>query len=171
MRTNLLVALVATCLAACSGGGAVKGGPFTGDPANASYELDGNSVTLASGAFEEKTGTGVDDLIATDLTGAQLDADFDDDGVTDRAVVITRDDGPLKVHYLAVVLAGGPSNTLALGKNVLVQKLSLDPKGNGIVVDLLSRDDGVPADAAPTLEVKRRYAVKDGKLVDVTPAK
>lgn len=86
-------------------------------------------------------------------------------------MVVTRDDGPLKVHYLAVVLGSGKITTLALGKNVLVQKLSLDPKGNGIAVNMLSRDEGVPADSPPKLEVTRKYAVKAGKVVDVTPKK
>lgn len=149
---------------ACSGS-AVKGGPFTGDPANFSYELDGTKVTLKAGMFEERTGDKPDDVIATDLTGNRLDADFDGDSSTDCAVVVTRDDGPIKVHYLAVIPNGSSSAmTLALGRNVLVKNLEPDPKG-GLVVTLLTRPKDVPEGDAPTVEVKQTFAVKDGKLV------
>lgn len=155
---------MAPAIGACSGGAAVTGGPFTGDPANATYELDGKSVTLKNGAFEERTGSGVDDFIATDLTGARLDADFDGDATTDCAVVVTRDDGPLKVHYLAV-MRGGSTDTqsIALGKNVLVKSIDLDPKG-GLVVKLLTHPKDAPVDEEPTVETLKHFAVTNGKL-------
>jgi len=150
---------------ACSGSAVVKGGPFTGDPANYTYDLEGTEVTLKAGAHEVKTGTGVDDVVATDLTQARLDADYDGDEATDCAVVVTRDSGPLKVHYLVLILAGGGSKTVTLGTNVLVENLALDPKTGGIVVKMLSRDEGVANDTPPTLPVEKRFRIKDGALV------
>ncbi|NUP07416.1 MAG: hypothetical protein HOW73_15305 [Polyangiaceae bacterium] len=173
-RTNgsssrIAAAIATFCLAAgaagCSGPSHVKGGPFTGDPANFTYDLDGKEVTLKSGAAEERTGDKPDDVIATDLTGARIDADFDGDDGTDCAVVVTRDAGPLKVHYLAVI-RGGSSDamTVSLGKNVLVKNLAPDPKG-GVIVTMLVHDKDVPEADPPTVEVKKVFSIKTGKLV------
>jgi hypothetical protein len=152
-------------IAACGGGPTVVGGPFPGDPANATYELDGTSVTLEKGMHEVKTGSGVDDVVATDLTQVRSDADFDGDGSTDCAVVVTRDDGPLKVHYLAVITNAGKITTLRLGKNVLVDRLSPHPKG-GVAVKMLGRDDGVPEDMPPTITIEKRFELKNGALAE-----
>jgi hypothetical protein len=151
--------------AACGGGQTVVGGPFPGDPANLTYELDGQAVTLKNGMHEVKTGSGVDDLIATDLTGLRSDADFDGDASTDCAVVVTKDDGPLKVHYLAVITNAGKVTTARLGKNVLVEKLAPHAKG-GVAVKMLTRDEDVAEDLPPTVSVDRRYELKGGALVE-----
>lgn len=166
-----MAVVVSAPLFGCSGSSHVKGGPFTGDPSSATYDLDGTSVTLKSGTFEEKTGDKPDDVVATDLTGSRLDADFDGDETTDCAVVVTRDNGTLKVHYLAI-LPGGATEaiTTPLGTNVLVQNLEPDPKG-GVIVTMLGRDEGVSNDAPPTVTVKRSYALKEGKLVPSGVAK
>ncbi len=68
--------------------------------------------------------------------------------------------------YLAV-LRGGTTKaiTLSLGKNVLVQKLELDPQTNGIIVDMLDHDEGVPVDTPPTIQHKKRFVVKNGAIV------
>lgn len=165
MNTLARLSLAAIFCAGCSSSSVVTGGPFTGDPASATYDLDGKAVTLKNGMFEEKTGEGVDDVLATDLTQNRLDADFTGDDATDCAVVVTRDDGKLKVHYLAVIPNGATkAMTIALGKNVLVKNLELDPKGN-IVVRMLGRDEGVPDDAPPTIIQAKSFAVKEGALV------
>ena len=161
--TRPLGSLLLLGLFACGGAPAVVGGPFPGDPANATYDLDGTSVTLDKGMHEVKTGSGVDDVIATDLTQVRSDADFDGDGSTDCAVVVTRDDGPLKLHYLAVITNAGKVSTVRLGKNVLVDKLSPHPKG-GVSVKMLGRDDGVPEDMPPTITIEKRFELKNGSL-------
>jgi hypothetical protein len=152
-------------LSSCGGAPAVVGGPFPGDPANATYDLEGTPVTLKNGMHEVKTGSGVDDVVATDLTQVRSDADFDGDGSTDCAVVVTKDDGPLKVHYLAVITNAGKVTTARLGKNVLVDRLSPHPKG-GVLVKMLGRDDGVPEDTPPTVSVERRFELKGGALAE-----
>lgn len=125
--------------------------------------LDGTSVTLKNGMHEVKTGSGADDVVATDLTQVRSDADFDGDGSTDCAVVVTKDDGPLKVHYLAVITNAGKVTTARLGKNVLVDRLSPHPKG-GVHVKMLGRDDGVPEDTPPTITIEKRFELKGGAL-------
>ncbi len=156
---------VSLLVVGCSGSGAVKGGPFTGDPANHEYELEGTKVTLKAGTHQLKTGDGADDFTATDLTQARLDADYDNDESTDTAVVITRDAGTVKDHYLAFIFASGSTKVQKLGTNVLVENLALDAKTNGLIVKMLSRDEGVPTDQPPTLPVEKRFRIKDGAIV------
>jgi hypothetical protein len=158
-----ILPLLAVLLTACGGAPPVVGGPFPGDPKNLTYELDGTPVTLQNGMHEAKTGAGPDDVVATDLTQARSDADFDGDGSTDCAVVLTKDDGPLKVHDLAVITNAGKVSTVRLGKNVLVDRLSPHPKG-GVLVKMLGRDDGVPEDTPPTITMEKRFQLKGGAL-------
>ncbi len=163
----LALALAVVGSFGCAGGAPVVGGPFPGNAASETYLLGGTKVTLKDGTFVEKTGDGPDDLVATDLTGTKLDADLDGDGSTDQAVVLTRDEGPLKMHYLAVLSNKGPGSiqiaTLPLGQNVLVEELRLAPK-SGLFVKLLKHDEGSPLDAPPTLRVTERYVVKAGHI-------
>ncbi len=162
-------------LSACGGPAAIIGGPFPGDPENFSYDLEGTKVTLQKGTNEVRTGDKPDDLIATDLTGHRLDADLDGDKSTDRAVVLTRDDGTLKLHYLVVLRNPGgdvvATEAVRLGKNVLVEKLELDPKGKGFIVELLGRDEEAPEDLPPSIRLTRRFQVLDGKLTSLDPPK
>lgn len=164
----------AAVLGACGAARPVTGLPFEGDPANLRYELGGVSVQLVNGAHEERTGEGADDFIATDLTKAGLDADFDGDGHTDRVVVLTRDEGYDKNHYVAVVLddAGTlmPTNTLLLGKNVLVERIDLHAKGFVVSLTAPTAAPAVASDspsepAAENPPKKLVFAVRDRKLV------
>jgi len=165
MSMRLAAFCVVSLLSAACSSSVVKGGPFTGDPANHEYDLDGTKVTLKGGTHTVKTGEGVDDFTATDLTQARLDADYDNDESTDTAVVVTRDAGAVKDHYLAFILANGSTKVQKLGTNVLVENLALDPKTNGLIVKMLSRDEGVPNDQPPTLPVEKRFRIKDGAIV------
>jgi hypothetical protein len=104
--------------------------------------------------------------VDTDLSEASFDADFDGDGSTDRAVVLTRDEGPVKAHYLAVLRNTGSSVepvTVLLGKNVLVEGLSGNAK-EGVIVRLLTRAEGQSEDEAPTVPQVRAFRVDGGKL-------
>lgn len=160
----------------CGGGAPIVGGPFPGDPANFSYELDGKSVELKAGQATESLppkpdaenplGSHADDHLDTDLTGVRYDGDFDGDASTDCAVVLTRDDGPVKAHYLAVIRNLGEglrATTTLLGKNVLVKGITGDAK-SGLAVRMLVRPEGTPEDTPPSVEVTKKFKLKDGQL-------
>lgn len=167
-RAHLKLAFVALAAVACGSSTPPKGGPFPGDVANFDYVLDGHTISLKQGTYVEKTGAGVDDFIATDLTNARLDADFDGDEATDAAVVVTHDEGPLKVHYLVVILQRADGHhaqtSVALGKNVLVENLA-NGANRSIEVTYLGHEEGVPEDAAPTTKMVKSFKIADGKLV------
>jgi hypothetical protein len=165
-RASFASALATVLAVGCAGAAPVVGGPFPGNAAAETYQLGAAKVTLKDGTFVEKTGSGPDDLIATDLTGSKLDADLDGDGSTDEAVVLTRDEGELKMHYLAVLSnkAGGIEvTTLPLGMNVLVEELRLAPKG-GLFVKLLKHEEGSLLDTPPSLRVTEHYVMNAGHL-------
>ncbi|HTJ85587.1 MAG TPA: hypothetical protein VL400_27910 [Polyangiaceae bacterium] len=168
-RAVAMLCPVLVVVVACGGAPPVVGGPFPGNAASATYRLGAAQVTLKDGTFVEKTGAGPDDIIATDLTGTKLDADLDGDGDTDEAVVLTRDDGPLKMHYLAVLSNAGDAvdvTAIPLGLNVLVEELRLAPKG-GVYVKLLKHEEGTPMDSPPTLRTTEQYRLQGGQLEKV----
>lgn len=167
-----LVTLALLGLFGCGAKAPIIGGPFPGDPENFTYDLDGTSVTLQKGMHEVRTGDKPDDLIATDLTGFRLDADLDGDDSTDRAVVLTRDEGTLKAHFLVVLRnVGGDvvaTKAVRLGKNVLVEQLELSPdkaapKG-AFIVRMKDREEGAPEDTPPTIDAVKKFRVKDGAI-------
>ncbi len=170
----LTLALTPLVLVACAANPVIVGGPFPGDPENFTYDLEGTSVTLQKGTHEVKTGDKPDDLIATDLTGFRLDADLDGDESTDRAVVLTRDEGTMKAHYLVVLRNTGSvvaTKAVRLGKNVLVEQIELStekgaPKGT-FVVRMKDRDADTPEDTPPTVDVAKKFRVKDGVIESV----
>lgn len=177
VRFGLGALALSSALAGCGGGAAIVGGPFPGDPANFAYELGGAKVELKNGQAtealpakpdaENPLNSHADDHLDTDLTGVRFDGDFDGDASTDCAVVITRDAGPVKAHYLAVIqnLAGGlKATTLELGKNVLVKGITGDAK-SGLAVRVLVRPEDAPEDTPPTVEATKKFKLKDGKLV------
>ena len=172
---SLAPALFTASLIACGAKAPIIGGPFPGDPENFTYDLEGTAVTLQKGMHEVKTGDKPDDLIATDLTGFRLDADLDGDASTDRAVVLTRDEGTLKAHFLVVIRNPGgdvvATKALRLGKNVLVEKLELATEKGGppgtFVVRMKGRDEDTPEDTPPTVDVAKKFRVKDGSIEPV----
>ena len=173
MRSLVLFHFTAGVVA-CGAKAPIVGGPFPGDPENFTYDLEGTSVTLQKGMHEVKTGDKPDDLIATDLTGFRLDADLDGDESTDRAVVLTRDEGTLKAHFLVVLRNTGDlvaTKAVRLGKNVLVEKLELAtekgaPPGT-FVVRMKGRDEDTPEDTPPTVDIAKKFRIKDGSIEPV----
>lgn len=135
------------------------------DPANATYLIDGQTVTLAGGKAEEPAAPGSASHVITGLSDRLAAGDLTGDGKIDLAVVLTQETGGSGTFFYLGALAndGTPIKAAFLGDRIAVQNVRIvDGK---IAVDLLTRDANAPMAARPQSKESRLYVVKDGALV------
>lgn len=138
------------------------------DAANASYTIEGQSITLVNGSAERSIVPGSATKLLTKLSDQQAVGDVNGDGKPDVAVVLIQDPGGSGTfYYLAAVLndstgKGNSTNVDLLGDRIAVEKLSID-KGD-IVVDYLTRRSDDPLATPPSVKTTKRFSIKEGKL-------
>lgn len=153
-------ALLALLLAGCAGSPA-RVAPFSGNPASGTYALEGQEITLRGGSG---SAAGVE----VTLTGAHLDADLNEDGRTDRVVVLGRDAGDGSVLYLSALLSDGDAYRAAgaarLGERLVVKSLSVGDDG-AVRARLLVPDPKAKDKVRPSKAVERRFSLRNGVFV------
>ena len=157
----VLTAALAAC--ASSSGVASPGAP---DPANATYQIARDTVTLASGRAERDAAPGSASKIVTTLSDKRATGDVDGAGRPDAvAVLVHQPGGSGTFYYIAALLNGasGPTPVVLLGDRVVVTAVRLD--GRTVVVELLDHASGQPLAASPTVTVTKRFAIEQGALV------
>jgi hypothetical protein len=173
--TLTLIAIIALCaLSACS----IQ---TTATPAheaalaealpNLAYPIEAASAgtaQLTDGLFEEPAAPGSASMTRIQLGAIQAFGDINSDGLKDAAVTLTVDpDGSGTFSYLAVVLdQNGTLQALPavfLGDRIAVQSLSIQP--GQVVVELLTRAEGEPMSAEPTVAGTLTFKLSDDQLV------
>lgn len=172
IRSAVIMAALAAGIACTPASTAASGGAASPtatppDPANATFTIDKNAVTLVNGRAERDAAPGSASKVVTALADKRATADVDSDGRPDAIVVLTQQPGGSGTfYYLAVVLNGatGVSTTPAqlLGDRIVVNGIRVD--GTTIVVDLLDRAAGQPFTSSPAVAVTKRFAVVAGAL-------
>ncbi|HRH22149.1 MAG TPA: hypothetical protein PLJ58_03015, partial [bacterium] len=76
--------------------------PVLGDHKNASYDIDGKSVTLVNGRAESALGVDSASKLVTQYFGNEVRADFNDDGHEDVAFLLTQNSGGSGTFYYVV---------------------------------------------------------------------
>lgn len=137
------------------------------DAANATYTIDGRPITLSNGRAEQPAAPGSATKIVTRLADKQAVGDVNGDRRPDAALVLIHDPGGSGTfYYIAAVLNdGGPgkaTDAKLLGDRIVVEKISI--VDGRIVVEYLTRRDGEPLAATPSIKVTKAFTVKDGKL-------
>jgi hypothetical protein len=128
------------------------------DYKNASYVIDGNSVSLIGG----KSGSGKTEI----MSGYEAAGDLNSDSIYDAAFVIkqTLDTGVF--YYLSAAIKSNNgyrvTNTIFLGQNI--SPLNNGISGGEIAINYLDRDSGQPISAAPTSHRSKYFKVVGGVL-------
>ena len=140
-------------------------GAHIANPANASYIIDGDTVTLVNGVRSQPAAPGSHTVHHTRLiAGTQTCGEFDGKPVV--AVLLSDDPGGSGTNiYMAVVAPDGHGYpAVLLGDRV--QPKSIVIEKDLIVVTYLDRPPGAPLASPPTAKVVRKFGVERGHLVD-----
>lgn len=175
VRGIRITAIAAFALAAMFAGGcgqptgAASGGSGTvaaPDPANATFKVEKDTITLANGRSERAAAPGSSSSAVTTL-GQRASGDVDGDGRADSVVILVNQPGGSGTFYYVAALlnpSAGVSATPAvmLGDRITISSVRVD--GKTIVVDLLDRASGAPMTASPSVSVTKRFVVDGGAL-------
>jgi hypothetical protein len=169
IRVGAVLALAASLAAGCAQtSGVASGGAVAApDPANATFRLEKESITLVNGRNERPAAPGSASAAVTTLGDQRANGDVDGDGRPDAIVILVNQPGGSGTFsYVAALLnpSTGVSVTPAvlLGDRIVVSGVRID--GRTIVVDLQDRAPGQPLTASPSLAVTKRFVIDAGSL-------
>ncbi len=131
----------------------------TYSPKNATYTIDGQSVTLVDGVSSVPAATGSASMITTRYFGNEVVHDFDGDGRQDVAFIVTQETGGSGTFYYVVAALNKPdgyvgSDAVFLGDRIALQAttISTDPATpNVIVVNYADRKQAESFAVAPSV--------------------
>lgn len=136
------------------------------DPANATYIIEGDAVTLVHGLRRQLAAPGSHSMHRTRLiAGAQVCGSFDGKPVV--ATLLSDDPGGSgSFIYIAAVPPDGRGYPAALiGDRIVPKSIVIDK--NRIVVTYLGRSSDQPMHVPPTVTEVRRFGLQQGHLVDM----
>lgn len=136
------------------------------DPANATYTIEGDAVTLAHGARSQPVAPGSHTMHDTRLIeGAQTCGEFDNQPTV--AVLLSDNPGGSGAYiYVGAVQQGGaPIAAALIGDRIEPKSIVI---ANGlIVVTYLDRPANAPMSTAPSVVTVRKFGLQHGHLMDM----
>jgi len=139
------------------------------DPKNASYVIDGASVTLKNGVSEVPVPDSAS-VVKTNYFGNEVKADMNGDGVDDIAFILTQQNGGSGTfYYVAAALSAKDgytgTNAILLGDRIAPQSTEFT-KGQ-IVVNYADRRPGEAMTVVPSVGVSKYVEVLGQELREV----
>ncbi len=129
---------------------------YTFDPKNATYVIDGQSVTLVNGISEVESAPGSSSKTTTRYFGNEAYGDVDGDDDNDAAFLITQDGGGTGLFYYVVVALRTPkgyqlTNTFFVGDRIAPQSTEIQEDAKELHVNFAERRKGEPMSAEPSV--------------------
>ncbi|MDD2646603.1 MAG: hypothetical protein PHV78_02020 [Patescibacteria group bacterium] len=142
---------------------------ITFDPRNCTYMIDEKVIVLKNG-YSEEIIPGSSAKLITKYFGNTVSGDFNGDGLTDEAFLLTQESGGSGVfYYVAVALRvqNGPSglNAIFLGDRIAPQTTNF--QDNEIIVNYADRQSGEPMTTSPSVGISRYFKVDSDRLVEI----
>ncbi len=174
-RVLRALSLVAAGLAATAGADGPAGAPT---PQDASYLIEGETLTLVDGVAEQTLVPGAASKQLTRYVGPAVELDLDRDGMADAGFLLLRDSGGSGTFYYvaaALLTADGyrGTNALFLGDRIAPLEVFVDPQDPArFIVSYATRGAAEPMSAVPTERVAKTFHLERGTLVELaeTPA-
>ena len=138
---------------------------------NATYLIEGTSVTLVGGTAESPVAPGSAAKVITTYFGNEASDDLNGDHVPDTAFILTQTSGGSGTfYYVAAALKDGPSyqgtNTVLLGDRIAPQTTEI--YDHQIVVNYADRLPGEPMTTLPSVGMSKYLRVRgDATLTEV----
>ncbi len=142
-----------------------------GSPKDATYSIDGQSVTLIDGKAEVEAAPGSASKITTTYFGNEAMGDLNGDGKPDTAFILTQSTGGTGTFYYAVVALKTDSgyqgtNAVLLGDRIAPQTTEI--KDGKVIVNYADRKAGEPMTASPSVGVSKYLKVSGEQLVETS---
>ena len=136
---------------------------------NASYQIDGKTVTLKDGIFHI-VGDGADSKATIKYFGNDVVADLNGDGLSDEAFVLTEEDGGSGTFYYVVAALTTKdgykgTNGILLGDRIAPQTTEF--KDGQLIVNYADRKPTEPFTTKPSVGVSRYLKISGNSLVEV----
>ena len=140
------------------------------DEKNATYIIEGQTVTLINGSAETSVTPGSAEKVETKYFGNETIGDFNGDGAPDIAFLLTQDPGGTGTFfYVAAALktANGyqGTNAILLGDRIAPQTTEF--KNGMIIVNYAERALSDPMTAQPSVGVSKYFKIIDGNLIEI----
>jgi len=139
------------------------------DPRNCTYQIEGEAASLKDGQFQRPQEDSSSPII-TNYFGQETFGDFNNDGFSDQALLLTQDSGGSGTFFYVVVALNSDqgcqgTNAVFLGDRIAPQNLNFT---NGqIVVNYADRNLGEAMTIAPSLGVSRYFQLDGESLMEV----
>ena len=149
-----------------------KSEKVTSDYKNCTYIIEGKDITLKDGYSEEEIVPGSASKLITRYFGNEASGDFNEDGFSDIAFIITQSGGGSGTFYYAVVGLGSDNgcngtNAIFLGDRVAPQTTEIED--NKIIFNYADRKRDEPMVAQPSIGLTKQFVVEGDVLKEVTP--
>ena len=139
------------------------------DPANATYRIEADDVTLVDGRLEVPVAPGSATQTVTVLSARRAYGELAGAGAADAGVVVTQDRGGSGTFYYLAALRGsagaGAADTVFLGDRIIVDDVSV--AHGRLTVSYLVRRPSEPFAATPTVPVRRSFVLENDSLIEV----
>ncbi len=132
------------------------------DENTSAFTINGETIALVDGKYEKESAPGSASKTTTTYFGNKTKGDFNGDGTTDKAYLVTQSTGGSGTSFYLVTSLGGEA--VFLGDRISPQ--STEYMNGKIVVNYADRKAGEPMTAQPSVGVSKYFEVKSGILVE-----
>jgi hypothetical protein len=174
---SFIVSVIILVLAGCwvyQSKNYVKNNNISGifEPQNATYIIEGDSITLVNGKAEKEITSGSASKIEVMTWGQVVTGDLNADKSDDAVLMLTYSTGGSGTfYYIVAALKDSQSdkaigtNAILLGDRIAPQNFSID-KGI-IVVNYADRKSDEPMSTPPSEGITRNFKIQDTNLVEI----
>ena len=137
------------------------------DYKNATYSINGQSITLVNGKSQIPIAPGSASELITQYFGNEAVGDLNGDGASDIAFIVTQDGGGSGTFYYLVAAINTPNgyvgtNAIPLGDRIAPQTTVI--KNGEVTVTYAERKPSEPLTAQPSVGVSRTFRVDNNVL-------
>ncbi len=174
MRLMKKILIICIILLAIAGGfywiketSIFKQNNISDDYKNISYEIDGQKITLKNGTAENEIIPLSSSKKITKYFGNEVRADFNGDGLTDVAFLVTQNNGGSGTFFYIVAALNTPkgyigTNAILLGDRIAPQTTEF--RNEEIIVNYADRKPNEPMTSIPSVGTSKYFKVSNGKL-------
>jgi len=142
---------------------------FTLDYQNCTYLIEGKNVSLVNGYSEEAISDSASKTI-TRYFGNEVSGDFNNDGFSDSAFLLTQETGGSSTFYYVAVALGSDNkclgtNAIFLGDRIAPQTINF--QDGEIIVNYADRNPDEPMTEIPSFGVSKYFKIVNNQLINI----